>query len=144
MTEDEAMPVVRGREVKVTNEDVESTTRSRQQLITRPQEIVEERPSASLADRALLRLYVNVSSLLFCLLILIPSILWVGTVFVRQYSWPISAVLGASFAAELRKTCPPDCTWHNLLMWAILGGVGLLISLLLSNVLRRRLLKAIG
>lgn len=135
------MPVVRAREVKVTDEDVSNV---------RPQEIVTRRPNpvqerhTSLADRALLRLYVSVSPFFFFLFIVVPIVLWIGTVFVRQYSWPIVYVFGASFAGEIKKSCPPDCTWHNLLMWAILGGAGLVLSILLSGVLRRRLLKAIG
>jgi hypothetical protein len=128
-------------ESDVTNEDAEQQEPEQQR--SRTQRGITERPLVNFADKALLRLYLNVSPLIVCLLIIVPIVLWVGTVFLRQYLWPIQYIFGAAFAAEIKKACPPTCSWHNLLIWAILGGIGLLISFLLSNSLRKQLLKAI-
>ena len=137
------MPVTQRREVKVTNQDVRNV-RSNQEIVTRPESGNSGRPLTSAADMMFLRLHINVSPFFLCLTFVIPLILWTGTVLSRQHWWLAQYVVGLTFANELRKSCPPDCTWHNLLMWAILGGVGLLMALLFASMLRRRLLLALN
>ena len=125
----------------MTNESRQTAVRNRRES-NQPEQPANF-SQANMADRALLRFYLNVTPLLFCLIIIVPAIVWIGTVYLRRTIWPLQFILGPAFALELKKACPPMCTWHNLLIWALLGGFGLLISLLLSNILRKRLLKAI-
>jgi hypothetical protein len=97
-----------------------------------------------ITDKALLYLYLNVSPVLLSLLIVMPLMVWLGRVAVREMPPYIpSMIFGARFWSTLRQACPPNCTWHHLAMWAVLGGVSLLTAFLVSYALRKRLLKAI-
>ncbi|MCA9961964.1 MAG: hypothetical protein KC413_23255 [Anaerolineales bacterium] len=93
-----------------------------------------------LTDRALLRLYLEITPFLLSLGLVTPLLVWGGLRLVRSY-WFVQFV-GQTLARELTKACPPTCTWHNLALWAVLGGISLLFAVLASYSLRKRLLRA--
>lgn len=98
------------------------------------------RKKRRLTDRALLRLYLEVTPILLSLGLVTPLLVWGGLRLVRSL-W-FAQLIGHSLAVELTKACPPTCTWHNLALWAVLGGVSLLFAVLASYSLRKRLLRA--
>jgi len=98
------------------------------------------RKKKHLTDRALLRLYLEVTPILLSLGLVTPLLVWGGLRLIRA-AW-FAQLVGHTLAMELTKACPPNCTWHNLALWAVLGGVSLLFSVLISYGLRKRLLRA--
>lgn len=104
----------------------------------RPQQKKPEK-KAKLTDRALLHLYLNFSPFLLALAIMLPLALWLGNI-APMFPW--FYVFGSK-ALTLHQACPPNCTSAHLVMWAAIGGISLLLSFLVSYVLRKRLLKAI-
>lgn len=92
-----------------------------------------------MGDRALLHLYLNLSPFILACFLMLPLALWLGNV-VPQL--PLYLIFGTA-AMSLQRTCPPNCSWMHIVMWAAIGGVSLLVSFLASYALRKRLLKAI-
>ncbi len=98
-----------------------------------------ERRRRRLTDRALLRLYLELTPSLLSLAVVMPLVIWGG--------WRLagSAWFGSRFAelhGVLSQSCPPTCAWQHLAMWAALGGVSLLLAAVVSHGLRKRLLIA--
>lgn len=103
----------------------------------------KKQKKGKLTDRALLRLYLNFSPFVLAFSVITPLLVWVTWTLVKRL-WPLTIWLSPDVAVSLSQSCPPNCTWYHLGLWAILGGISLLASFLISYTLRKRLLRAVN
>lgn len=102
-----------------------------------------KKKKGKLTDRALLHLYLNFSPFILAFAVITPLFVW-GTWELVTNLWPLATWLSSDIAISLSQSCPPNCTWYHLGLWAILGGISLLASFLLSYSLRKRLIRAVN
>ncbi|MCA9936559.1 MAG: hypothetical protein KC415_21640 [Anaerolineales bacterium] len=100
---------------------------------------IKPKKKRRLTDRALLRLYLEITPVLLSFAIVTPLVIWGGLRLVAS-AWFSQQFVELS--GVLIKACPPNCEWQHLAMWAVWGGVSLLLAVLVSYGLRKRLLRA--
>jgi hypothetical protein len=93
---------------------------------------------ANMGHRAVLSLYLNLTPWLILFpVVMIPAMLggWFYQLFRREFQFAVP--LGNSY-----ELCPPSCNWLDIVVWGTAVGGGLLLWLLFSHLLRKRLNKA--
>lgn len=110
----------------------------------RPATAVGNQP-AGVVDRGLLGCYIHVMSWVLSLALIMPFAL-LSVWFYQSVKLDFLRTLfgGSEILGNVRtwQACPPQCTWLDIVVWGTAVGVGMLVSLLLANSLRKRLLNA--
>jgi len=163
------MPVVRGEEIRVTEEDVNSENiRGRQPpdnqvsrrvilervtkfIVTTNEEEVTHLTRVLKQRRQDLGMIKPVRkpkfldrALLYIYLNVTPFIIALVVVLplVVWTGWAIFKIQPLLIPGTKASGCPPACGWLDIAFWLILGGIALLVTFVFSYILRDRLLKA--
>jgi hypothetical protein len=100
---------------------------------------------AGVVDRGLLGCYIHVMSWVLSFALVMPfSLLAVWFYQSVKLDFLRTLFSGSEILGNVRtwQACPPQCTWLDIVVWGTAVGVGMLVSLLLANTLRKRLLNA--